>query len=171
MPPVRRHNEQLQLVAVSGAEGRIRWIEPQWQEPCSDREDWLWFIGVHRCLLGRLTRVYGTRSFCTPPSVQGDERTIWNACRVLVRVSCPATPSQRRFAGHAVKHTGEVALIGEPGIGSDGGNGRVGCRQCVAGLFDAQTTQVFTDRHTMYPTKTLREVCRVYARQLRQFRQ
>lgn len=36
MPPVRRHNEQLQLVAVSGAAGSVRRTEPQWQEPCSN---------------------------------------------------------------------------------------------------------------------------------------
>lgn len=35
-PPVRRHNEQLQLVALSGAVGNTRRTAPQWQEPCSD---------------------------------------------------------------------------------------------------------------------------------------
>ena len=35
MPPVRRHQEQLQLVAVSGGGGRLRRTAPQWQEPRS----------------------------------------------------------------------------------------------------------------------------------------
>lgn len=55
MPPVRRHNEQLQLVALSGATGSVRRTAPQWQEPCSDGVGWSWFMGIYRRLLCRLT--------------------------------------------------------------------------------------------------------------------
>lgn len=48
MPPVRRHNEQLQLVAVSGAAGNVRRTEPQWQEPCSDGEGCPGLMGTFR---------------------------------------------------------------------------------------------------------------------------
>jgi len=52
---VRRHNEQLQLVALSGAVGSVRRTAPQWQEPCSDGVGCSWFMGVYRWLLCRLT--------------------------------------------------------------------------------------------------------------------
>ena len=52
---MRRHNEQLQLVALSGAVGSVRRTAPQWQEPCSDGVGCYWFMGVYRRLLCRLT--------------------------------------------------------------------------------------------------------------------
>jgi len=52
---VRRHNEQLQLMALSGAVGSVRHTAPQWQEPFSDGVGCLWFMEVYRWLLCRLT--------------------------------------------------------------------------------------------------------------------
>jgi hypothetical protein len=56
MPPVRRHNEQLQLVALSGAAGSVRRTAPQWQEPCSDGVGCSWFKG-YRLIVVRPSRL------------------------------------------------------------------------------------------------------------------
>lgn len=47
MPPVRRHSEQLQLVAVSGAAGSARRTEPQWQDPFNEMRACSSCTGIH----------------------------------------------------------------------------------------------------------------------------
>ena len=52
---MRRHSEQLQLVAVSGAAGSVRRTKPQWQEPCSEGGFCSWLIKMRRRLLCHVT--------------------------------------------------------------------------------------------------------------------